>query len=334
MKKTLCVLIIFQALFGYSQNLVPNPGFELYKDCPNKLKQLNLVNEWFSPGTGTPEYFNCEFYLNAKPYAGKGLVAFIPYGVYNVDLEYLAVELIDSLKKGLNYCIEFYVNPDSETPVLINNIGIFFSKEKLRIAHWNFNEYEPQVSTKEIFPAGQWSKFSKLYKAEGGERFLNIGNFFGKENTELVSNARPKSEAWFAYYYLDEFSVYESELGCDAVAQPSLSQAYKQKHIVYFESNQSNISKDELSALGDFIFQLPYNSKIQIQLVGHTDSDASDSYNIELSRSRVYNVEQYLKRLSKFNLVKDWKGESLPLNKNSNPQEKSLNRRVEIYVIP
>lgn len=323
------------ALTGYSQNLVPNPGFELYRDCPNSLKQLGFVNEWFSPGTGTPEYFNCDFYLNAKPYAGKGLVAIIPYGVYNVDLEYLAVELNDSLKKGANYCVEFYIHPDSETPVLINNIGIFFSRDKLRIAHWNFKEYKPQVITKDVYPAGKWSKFSASYNADGGEKFLNVGNFFGKENIELVNNARPKSEAWYAYYYLDEFSVYESDLGCNTDQLPAKkSLDYEQSHVVYFESNQSSISKSELSALENFLIQLPVNNKIQIQLIGHTDSDASDSYNIELSRLRVASVEQYLKRLSKFNLVKDWKGESLPLNQNSNSNEKRLNRRVEIYVIP
>jgi len=71
----------------------------------------------------------------------------------------------------------------------------------------------------------------------------------------------------------------------------------------------------------------------QISLLGHTDSDGSDQYNLDLSLKRAKSVKNYL--VGNFNLSPSriniyGYGETQPLVPNSNAYNKQLNRRVEI----
>src|ERR1035437_4830693 len=58
MKKILLSLIILIPFSLFSQNLIPNPGFETYSDCPASLGQYQLAKFWSCPNAGTPDYFN------------------------------------------------------------------------------------------------------------------------------------------------------------------------------------------------------------------------------------------------------------------------------------
>ncbi len=39
-------------------NLVPNPSFETYTNCPNNGSQINYAFPWYSPTWGSPDYYN------------------------------------------------------------------------------------------------------------------------------------------------------------------------------------------------------------------------------------------------------------------------------------
>lgn len=333
MKKALSVLLILTLIRTFGQNLVPNPSFEEYRNCPTELRQINLVEDWYSASSGTPEYFNCKFYLNAKAKSGEGLTAIIPYGAYDADLEYLSVKLKDTLRKGQNYCFEFYIQPDVKSPVLINKIGAYFSSEKIKVAHWNQTSFSPQIWLREVAPTGQWTKVSASFKAEGGEQYLTVGNFFKKEQINVFDNAPRTTEAWYAYYYLDDFSLVEVTGACNEDSKGDLNKPIVKNYTVYFESDEYVILAEEREKLALFINQVPRTEKIQLKLSGHTDSDASDAYNVELSLKRVEEVEQFLNTIFSFNTIKIWSGENLPLNNNESEEDKRLNRRVEITVI-
>ena len=43
------------------ENLIYNPGFESYQDCPRKIDALGIltiVDAWFQPTNGSADYFN------------------------------------------------------------------------------------------------------------------------------------------------------------------------------------------------------------------------------------------------------------------------------------
>jgi OOP family OmpA-OmpF porin len=73
-----------------------------------------------------------------------------------------------------------------------------------------------------------------------------------------------------------------------------------------------------------------------ILIIGHTDSDGTDSDNLILSQKRAESVKKNLVHEFGVNADKlstDGKGESEPLNNNSSPSEKAQNRRVEFVVL-
>lgn len=78
------------------------------------------------------------------------------------------------------------------------------------------------------------------------------------------------------------------------------------------------------------------NSKIKIEIIGHTDSDGDDKKNLELSEQRALAVKTLLVRkfeLNEDNIQVSGKGETQPVAKNTTDEGKKLNRRVEFKVM-
>lgn len=76
--------------------------------------------------------------------------------------------------------------------------------------------------------------------------------------------------------------------------------------------------------------------KTQLVIAGYTDDTGSPSYNLDLSKRRAGAVEQYLKadQVSPVRMRSIGYGEEHPVATNSTELGRSLNRRVEITIIP
>ena len=80
--------------FAFGQNLVPNPSFEDYLECPDSRYDVDLAFPWTSYGL-SPDYFNaCDetnvvgvpyssIYGYQYPYHGIGQTGFIAIGFQN-----------------------------------------------------------------------------------------------------------------------------------------------------------------------------------------------------------------------------------------------------------
>lgn len=103
---------------------------------------------------------------------------------------------------------------------------------------------------------------------------------------------------------------------------------------VYFAVNQTDLSEEAKAALDKNVKILKEEPDLRVSLSGHTDSDASDEYNLDLSRRRVETVKQYLinKGIS-LTRIKEIAahGEEEPVTTNVTPLGKAKNRRVEIH---
>lgn len=73
-----------------------------------------------------------------------------------------------------------------------------------------------------------------------------------------------------------------------------------------------------------------------VDVMGHTDSTGSDSYNLDLSRRRAEAVANYLvsRGVSRARLETVGYGEQHPIADNSTPEGRAQNRRVEIRITP
>jgi SOS-response transcriptional repressor LexA len=110
-----------------------------------------------------------------------------------------------------------------------------------------------------------------------------------------------------------------------------LSQGTK-NHIVYFATNSAELIGSEKEKLNQF-FGLFDKSKItEIKLLGHTDSDGEDKFNVRLSENRSKAVRRFLLIHGLKSSNEESFGEKKPVNSNATEEEKLRNRRVEVIV--
>lgn len=106
---------------------------------------------------------------------------------------------------------------------------------------------------------------------------------------------------------------------------------------INFKSDQSYIEEQYFGKI-DYLLRSTNALKddnITFVIIGHTDSDGSDEYNMILSRKRSETVRKHVQNKGiDFDRIKTYYyGESEPLNSENNEDFKRLNRRVEIIVV-
>jgi len=105
---------------------------------------------------------------------------------------------------------------------------------------------------------------------------------------------------------------------------------------ITFATNQSYITSGFHSTLNDVAKVLTKFDKTLLSIEGHTDNTGSDQVNQILSEKRSISVKDYLvqKGIQDARLKTMGHGESMPLVDNNSEKNRSLNRRVEIQIIP
>jgi len=101
---------------------------------------------------------------------------------------------------------------------------------------------------------------------------------------------------------------------------------------IHFDVDKATIRAVSMPKVQDFASFLKTNPGTTVRVVGHTDSDASDAYNLELSDRRAASVRSKLVELgvSPYRLSSAGAGESMPVATNATVAGKALNRRIEV----
>ncbi len=110
---------------------------------------------------------------------------------------------------------------------------------------------------------------------------------------------------------------------------------------IYFEYDKADIRNDAAKELDKLVVLLNDNPEIKIEMGSHTDSVASEVYNIELSQRRAESTVNYLirKGIAQERLVAKGYGESRPIARNTNPDGsdnsdgRQKNRRTEFKIL-
>ena len=108
---------------------------------------------------------------------------------------------------------------------------------------------------------------------------------------------------------------------------------------IQFDVDSATIKQESyplLNELGKALTSDKLDDKSVI-IAGHTDSDASAEYNLELSKKRAEAVKAYLTQkfpISSTRIATTGFGESRPLVPNSTKYNKLLNRRVQVSIAP
>jgi outer membrane protein OmpA-like peptidoglycan-associated protein len=105
---------------------------------------------------------------------------------------------------------------------------------------------------------------------------------------------------------------------------------------ITFDTASSTLRPDFLDVMHAVSLVLTEYDKTIIEIMGHTDSDGSDAYNLDLSRRRAQAVGNHLvgKGVASMRIVTEGFGERYPVAPNDTVEGKQLNRRVELRLSP
>jgi hypothetical protein len=223
LRSTVFFLLIGLPLAGQT-NLVQNPSFEVIDSCPYNQNQVHFASPW--DGLFTPELYNtcsgaasCSVPQNWTgyqfPHSGNGYAGLSCYNYWyngsNINVrEYLRGQMIDTLKSGRKYCAEFYVSRADASFWAINRIGMYISGSPIpndgqgdTINVIPQIEFDPNAILTDTL---EWVRISGQFEAQGGERYIAIGNFYSDNSTDTLSNL---GVFIWCYFYVDDVALYE-----------------------------------------------------------------------------------------------------------------------------
>lgn len=136
------------------------------------------------------------------PYAidASGNISSAPYH------EYIQAELTATLEEGKSYEVSFYISSAENNIFQNNSIGALISEE----SDYNFGTFPiaPDIApTDSIISSDEWVEFKGTYIAEGGEKFLTIGNL----DLSVIDTFLAVNQFSSLYYYVDDVSVFENK---------------------------------------------------------------------------------------------------------------------------
>lgn len=104
---------------------------------------------------------------------------------------------------------------------------------------------------------------------------------------------------------------------------------------IKFDVNKSVLKPESITTIKQVKDYLDKNPTIKLEINGHTDSDGTDEANLILSQQRANAVKSQLASMGidMNRLTTKGCGESQPIDKNSTPESKANNRRVEFIII-
>lgn len=346
MKYAVTFAFTFTVGFLYSQNLVVNPGFEIFKKGLPTIAMDGFasygVAGWYKPTEGTPDWYcNIENdsnpipagfrsqYAHGKsdPHSGR---AFGGYGSFTNNnprqhCEYVGGTLISPLQPGRTYNFSLWIQRGQYANQYHDTLGVYFTSEKLLVDSLTYLSYRPQVEIR-IDSSNAWKLVKGKFVASGGEQYFTLGNFSKEKANSLKPCGKRKNiYETRAYYYLDDFTL------ADQNPSGPLSISAGQKLIfnnILFETGKSSLLASSFSTLDQIVAALKKQPTLKVTINGHTDSDGDPQTNQTLSEQRALSVRKYFisKGIDSTRISTKGFGSSQPIG-----TDKSKNRRVEFY---
>ena len=163
MSKLFCLFTLY-ALFSVSlfgQNLLPNPGFESYSNCPNSLGDVNgHVNSWTRANTATPDYSNCGFTgntaINYAARTGTGAIGMWVGSAYpgcptSAYVESIVANLTSPMVAGQTYDVSMAIRIDgvgsaTAGPNNCVSVGMYFYNSASPLKQHKSSQWSSEVT--------------------------------------------------------------------------------------------------------------------------------------------------------------------------------------------
>lgn len=222
-----------------------NTGCPIYHSFVDSINDFSVLPFWkkaFLEDRG-PYYINkdCyggknEYYINSEPRTGSSFVHLSCYLKNYDDLldlgsqlrDLLCGQLSNPLVKGRKYYISFYTKlyyfDHGYSKYGINSLGCYLHANEFYFANFsvpgipdsmltrNCNQFRPQIrcaKNRFITDTANYQEIAGIYTAEGGERYITVGNFVPNAITQYreIPNSGREIAGPYAYYDFDDFTL-------------------------------------------------------------------------------------------------------------------------------
>ena len=386
MKKYFVFASLLAASFTFgqtSENMVENGSFEsITGKGPKKLGGIESATGWISATGQKADLFlkdkklpeidpDKNIYGGEQAQDGQNFAGIWVYSPANkIPRTYVTAKLNTPMKKGQTYCVKFYVSLGDNSKFATNNIAAHFSKKDISIADKKSIIDKPHVldiKNKVFSGMYSWERVCGKYVAEGGERFITIGNFNMTEETKVEKvkkdPANKNPQIGGAYYFIDNISVQVVEdgercdCGSDDYVEVGSSLIYSKSDVikenmtleqklaastVYFGFGRDLVTGSAQRDLDRIVQWMKENPNVRIRVIAHIDEEeaklaADNPVYKGVAMRRANSVIKYLvdQGIDESRLIATDKGDRAPAPADSDDPElnQAKNRRVEFQII-
>jgi len=332
------------------KNLVPNGSFE---NCRKATNNLRMAIPW-KPIASVDYYHKAldndtTFYKGAyEGYAYCGLRFQKRYK------EFMEVKLVEPLHRGTTYEVSMKVRLAFWSNATLKSFGFLLSKAGYhRQADAVRSNMVDTISKKGgLMKAFQWFTVRGYYKADGGEKYLTLGNFTKEVKKDMIRMNLFKLGYKEAYYFIDDVRIVKHKedkeevevviVGPNVREEDSTLTVKKDikvgekvalKNIV-FDHGKYYLLPESYVELNKLVQYLMKNPNLEIRINGHSDNSGLAFKNQKMSELRAREVFEYLikKGVQNKMLFKGF-GSTQPIASNDTDEGKMQNRRVEFEII-
>jgi OmpA-OmpF porin, OOP family len=343
-------LIFAQQSVEIVKNLVPNGSFENYRRKSGNIRQAVPWQQ-----IASVDYYQQPISNDTSKYKGARTGdCYAGLRFQKKYKEFIQVKFSEPLHRGTTYEYEMYVRLAFWSNASLKSFGALFTK----IGYKSKNDVVrsaliDSVSKKGSFVNGyQWFKISGQYIADGGEKYLTIGNFSPNVKKDMVRMNVFKLGFKEAYYFVDDISLVKAKevvekvkveiVGSFNLEQDSVLDVKKDVKFgekialknIFFENGRYYLLPESYSELNKLAQYLLRNPHMEVQINGHSDNVGSKSKNQKISEQRAREVFEYLiKKGVQNKMYFKGYGSLFPIAGNDTDADRAKNRRVEFEII-
>lgn len=305
----------------FPANWETNSGGEVIVVDGNKALQLNPNGNYIAKTGKLPENYALEFDLITENLDYKGLSG-SGFGVV-----FSAEKTLNKPKKGGKFSFSLWKGSSVSNKIQVENWGNSSSRINNAIPFQMQEKLNSMMHFTVVVNSARLRVYIDNEKVIDLPSFLtdNLGNYiqFYLKGTDAKENH---------IVALSNIRITEET---EDIRSKILKGGFSTNQIL-FDSGSDKIKKESFEIIEKIGKVLQEDRSMQINIIGHTDSDGDELKNMTLSKARAASVMNYFidkMSIDKKRIQFQGKGENEPIASNATSEGKAQNRRVEFKAI-
>lgn len=334
------------------KNLIPNGSFENYRKKSSDIRRaipwrpIETIDYYHNP-------LSNDTTAEKGAYSGNCYTGFRFRKKYK---EFLQVRLAEPLHRGTVYAFSMKIRLAFWSNAQLRSFGVLFTKGGYKGQQdvVKGNMVDTICSKGGLHKGFRWFTISGFYKADGGEKYITLGNFAPIINKDLERIKVIGIGVKESYYFVDDVSLTKAlqfEEKVDVViVGPSHRENQEDSTLkvkeniqvgekvalknIFFENNHYYLLPESYVELNKLSLYLIKNPSYEIQINGHSDNHGLNYKNQRISELRAREVFEYLiKKGVQNKMYFKGYGSKQPIASNDTEIGRAKNRRVEFEII-